>query len=593
MVFLLNVQRIFGFTNKFFMKKKALYFSLPTLKLNPNIWDVIMLLVFLALIVIIASATKQFNLPFHLNHPLTISLSPKCLPGYALQTVLRLFLGLIFSLLFTFIFATWAAHNPVAEKIIIPFIDVLQSVPVLSFLSLTIVSFIKLFPNSLLGPECASIFLVFTAQAWNMTLSFYQSLKTVPRDYMEAAEMFGLSSWQRFWRVEVPFAIPALLWNMMMSMSASWFSLVAAEAFSVSGYTILLPGIGSYIALAIKTANSIAILYAIVAMCLTILIYDQLTFRPLMKWAEKFKIEQENSEKMSHAWLIHFWLRTRLLQAVGHLINKQLDKILNARIFRRRKYSPNANNKNYETQIMFIASIFFIIAFIVAAYTLVDFIAHQLQLSEVLFVLKLASYTGLRVLATFIISSIIWVPIGVWIGLRPKMAVIVQPLAQFLAAFPANLLFPIFIVLIVRWQLDVNIWTTPLMILGTQWYVLLNVIAGAAAIPKDLMQVAQNFGVKKWLWWRRLILPAIFPYYITGAITAVGGAWNASIVAEVVVWGKTTLSAKGLGAYITQNVGDFSHTVLGVSMMCFLVFMLNNILWRPLYQLAIRRFQIS
>jgi NitT/TauT family transport system permease protein len=235
----------------------------------------------------------------------------------------------------------------------------------------------------------------------------------------------------------------------------------------------------------------------------------------------------------------------------------------------------------------------FILILFAAMYILVSFIKQQLKISEVFLVLKLGCYTALRVIATIIFCTLVWVPIGVWIGLRPKYAAVIQPIAQFFAAFPANLLFPIVVVVIVRWHLNVNIWTTPLMILGTQWYVLFNVVAGAAAIPKDLKQVIENFGVRGWLWWRRLILPGIFPYYITGAITAVGGAWNASLVAEVVTWGKTTLEAKGLGAYVTHNTGDFSHTVLGVSVMCLLVFSLNHIVWRPLYRVAVRRYQIE
>lgn len=575
--------------------KQVNFYSPSQLKLafKPNLWDLGMLLAVLAVVVIVASAAKQFDLPFKLGVPINISLKPSALPGYALQTVLRLLIALVFSLLFTFVFATWAARNKRAEKLIIPIIDVLQSVPVLAFLSLTIVGFIKLFPNSLLGPECASIFLIFTAQAWNMALSFYQSLKTVPRDYMEAADMFGLSSWQRFWRVEVPFATPALLWNIMMSMSASWFALVASEAVTVSGQDVVLPGIGSYIALAIKQADSLAIFYAIACMLITILLYDQLLFRPLVKWAEKFKVEQTSSDKTSSSWVMSFWMRTRVLRDLGTWFGAQMEKIINAKIFLRRRKNPHFLTAKYTKEIDWTWNAILVLVLLAAIYVLLRFIKHQLSLGEVLFVIKLGCYTGLRVLATIIVCTAVWVPIGVWIGLRPRIASVVQPVAQFLAAFPANLLFPIVVVLIVRLQLNVNIWTTPLMILGTQWYVLFNVIAGASAIPKDLKQVAENFGLKGWLWWRRLILPGIFPYYITGAITAVGGAWNTSIVAEVVTWGKTTLEAQGLGAYVAHYTGNFAHTVLGVSIMCLLVFSLNHILWRPLYQIAIRRYQIE
>ena len=553
-----------------------------------------MLIAILALGMIVAGAAKQFNAPFKLGVPIAITLDPRALPGYALQTVMRLSIALVFSLIFTFIFATWAAHSRRAEKIIIPIIDVLQSVPVLAFLSLTIVGFIKLFPNSLLGPQCASIFLIFTAQAWNMALSFYQSLKTIPRDYLEAANMFGLSPWQRFWRVEAPFGTPALLWNMMMSMSASWFSLVAAEAVSVSGQDVILPGIGSYIAVAIRNANVHAIIYAIAAMLIVIMLYDQMLFRPLLTWAEKFKVEQTSSGETNSSWLVNFWLRTRVLKDVVSGFGRGVEKIINARVFNKRRHVSFTITETTESPLsIWIWNIGFALIFLAALGIVANFIYHDLGLAEVLHVVKLGCFTGLRVLVTIIICTLIWVPIGVWIGLRPKFAMRIQPIAQFLAAFPANLLFPIVVVLIVRWQLNVNIWTTPLMILGTQWYVLFNVVAGAAAIPKDLKQAAENLNVKGWLWWRKLILPAIFPYYVTGAITAVGGAWNTSIVAEVISWGNTHLAAEGIGAYISHYTGNYVHTVLGVSIMCLLVFSLNHILWRPLYKKAIDKYQVE
>ncbi len=571
------------------------FFSPSQLKLplKPNIWDLGMLLAVLAIIVTIASAAKQFNVFFKLGEPIHISLSAAALPGYALQTVLRLIIALMCSLIFTFIFATWAARSRQAAKFIIPTIDVLQSVPVLAFLSLTIVGFIKLFPNSLWGPECACIFVIFTAQAWNMALSFYQSLKTVPRDYIEAADMFGLSAWQRFWRIEVPFATPALLWNMMLSMSQSWFALVASEAIQVYGQTVAIPGVGSYIGLAIQQANGKAIFYAILTMLIVILIYDQFMFRPLVKWAEKFKIEQEGSDKTTHSWVMQLWMRTQVLRDFGTWFGGQIEKFINASWFRGRRIYTNSFVEKYYRGIDWLCNIILTLAVGVALFVVVKFIRQQLGWPEVADALMLGLYTGLRVLVTIVISTIIWVPIGVWIGLRPKLVAYVQPIAQFLSAFPANLLFPIVVVLIVRWQLNVNIWTTPLMILGTQWYILFNVVAGASAIPKDLKQVAENFGVKGWLWWQKLILPGIFPYYITGAITAAGGAWNTSLVAEVITWGKTTLEAQGLGAYITHYTGDFSHTVLGVSIMCLFVFTLNHILWRPLYQLATSRYQVE
>ena len=380
----------------------------------------------------------------------------------------------------------------------------------------------------------------------------------------------------------------------MMSMSASWFSLVASEAVSVAGQQVALPGIGAYISTAIGHANMAAIAYAIAAMFVVIMLYDQLLFRPLMKWSEKFKVEQTASDKNASSWLMNIWLRTRVLRLVGAWLGAQCDKGVNCRWFRIKRYNqPRRVSGKIDKRLDIGWNILLIGIFCGAVVLLLDFIRVHLSWHEVLYVIELGLCTGARVVAMIIICTLVWVPIGVWIGLRPQVAAVVQPIAQFLAAFPANLLFPVVVLAIVHWDLNVNVWTTPLMILGTQWYVLFNVIAGASAIPKDLKQVTENFAVKGWLWWRKLILPGIFPYYITGAITAVGGAWNASLVAEVVTWGKTTLVAKGLGAYITQYTGDFAHTVLGVSVMCLFVFALNHLLWRPLYNIAINRYQFD
>lgn len=559
-----------------------------------NLWDIIALFLVLGLIIVLASGTKEFAVPFHVGQQIPITLDPGRLPEYALQTVLRMMIALVFALLFTFIFGAWAAKSKQAEKIIIPTIDILQSVPVLAFLSLTIVGFIKLFPGSLLGPQCACIFLIFTAQAWNMALSFYQSLRTVPEDFKEAATMFHLSAWQRFWRVDVPFSMPGLLWNMMMSMSASWFSLVASEAISVSNQQISLPGIGSYIALAIQKADVSAVFYAIIAMLVVIILYDQLLFRPLISWSEKFKAEQTAQEKPARSWVISLLQRTQVVKYLGGLFAIFADAIVNLTFIKHRKRHRETHASGpFIRHLDWYWNAIIAIAFMGALYLLIHFIAENLSLDEVKHVFFLGTITAARVLVLIILCSLIWVPVGVWIGLRPQAAEIVQPIAQFLAAFPANLLFPVVVLGIVAYNLNVEIWTTPLMILGTQWYVLFNVIAGTSAIPKDLKQAADSFGLRGWLWWRRLILPSIFPYYITGAMTAGGGAWNASLVAEVVSWGQTSLKATGLGAYVTEHTGHYAKTVLGVAVMSLFVLILNYLIWRPLYAKAVSRFTLD
>ncbi len=565
-------------------------------RLYPNYWDMIALCLALGVITLLAWNARQMAVPYQLGQAISIHLEPSYLPGYALRTVLRMLIALTVSLLFTFTFATWAAKSRRAARIIIPIIDILQSVPILGFLSITVVGFIELFPNSLLGPECAAIFAIFTSQAWNMALGFYQTVKSVPSELIDAADMFHLSAWQRFWRIDVPFSMPGLLWNMMMSMSAGWFFVVASEAISVSNQQILLPGIGSYIATAIATANVQAIWYAIITMLIVILLYDQILFRPLIAWADKFKSEQVGQEVEAHSWLVDMLHRTRLLRSLGLQLAILFDAFVNMSWLRSKPVSRTAalHSRRYEKAIAWIWNAAVLAVLISAVIFIANVLYRLVPLSAIKEVFVLGLVTALRVFVLIVLCSLFWVPIGVWIGLRTKVAEVVQPIAQFLAAFPANLFYPLFVVVIIKYHLNVEIWVTPLMILGTQWYVLFNVIAGASVIPKDLLQVADNLGVSRWLRWRRLILPGIFPYYITGAITAVGGAWNASIVAEVVSWGDKKLVATGLGAYISEYTaaGDFIHIALGIGMMCVFVLVLNRLIWRPLYVLAETRYQL-
>lgn len=565
---------------------------------QPNIWDIVALLLVFLLLALLAWNALQITAPYHVGEELPIYLAPKYLPYYALRTIFRMAIGLTASLIFTFAVGYLAAKNKHAERIIIPLIDIFQSVPVLGFLSITIVGFIELFPNSMLGPECAAIFAgIFTAQAWNMCLGFYQSLRMIPLDLREASSMLQLSAWQRFWRVEVPFAMPSLIWNTMMSLSASWFFVVAAEAISVNNQTIMLPGIGSYIATAINHSDKTAILYAIITMLVVILLYDQLFFRPLIHWSEKFKSESNDIEYRSTSLFLKLIRRTKLFHYIGDAIAVLFDAMVNFRASKRSSIAKPQMLKKAKTTLWLVIAWYSFISLIglTLLTLLIRYLSKTVTLEEVWHVVILGSYTSMRIIILIIICSVIWVPIGVWVGLKPRVAQFAQPIAQFLASFPANLLFPVVFMLIIKYKLNVQIWTTPLMILGTQWYILFNVIAGTTALPKDLIQVAQNFSVRKWLWWKRFILPGIFPYFITGAITAAGGAWNASIVAEIVSWGHTTLIASGLGAYITQasRVGDFPKLALGIAIMCLYVLLFNRLIWQPLYNLAEKRFQLD
>lgn len=566
----------------------------------PNYWDAIALCMVLAFLALLAFGAKGMATPYHLGEPIAISLDPVYLPYYAFRSVLRMGLAMLVSLLFTILIGTAAAKSKNAERLLIPLIDILQSVPVLGYLSITVVGFIALFPNSLLGPECAAIFAILMAQLWNMILSFYQSLRTVPHDLKEAAQIFHLSAWQRFWKLDVPFAMPGLLWNMMISMSGSWFFVVASEAITVNQQDITLPGIGSYIALAVNKANLHAVFYAILAMFIVILLYDQILFRPLSAWIQKFKFEQTSDEEEYSSWVVQIFRRTQWLRQSSSIFFTCWDYFVNFPLFSRKAVSSEASikisDKHNFSRIWDHFWTFLLVVLLLASFFILGrFIFSSVTVHEAIYVIFLGAITALRVMLLIVLSSFIWIPIGVWIGKYPRLAQTAQPTIQFLASFPVNLLYPIVVLVIVKYTLNADIWASPLMILGSQWYILFNVIAGFVALPKDLQQTASSFKVRGFLWWKRLVLPGIFPYYVTGAITASGGAWNASIVAEVVSWGNTKIEATGLGAYITNQttLGDFPRVALGIGIMCIYVLVINYLLWRPLYRLASERFRLA
>lgn len=563
--------------------------------LLPNVNDIVVFVLIAGAFIATAHGAREMSAPLAGLDVAPVALDPAKLPEYALRTTLRMFAAILASLVFTFVVATLAAKSRKAELVIIPALDILQSVPVLGFLTFTVVFFMGLFPGSQLGAECAAIFAIFTAQAWNMAFSFYQSLRTVPRDLDECCSHFRLSPWLRFWRLEVPFAAPGLIWNTMMSMSGSWFFLVASEAIAVGDTTVKLPGIGSWLAVAIDQKDIWAVFLAVVTMAIVILLYDQLIFRPIVAWADKFRFEQTAAQSRPRSWVYDIVRRTRLipflLAPVSRLGSRAATLRLPTRASTMTPHSPKWLGK--AVALLWLAVVLLASAY--ACWLIADYVHKTLGLSDVLDAVWLGFLTLIRVVVLIAVASLIWVPIGVWIGLRPWVANRVQPVAQFLAAFPANVLFPMAVVAIVTLQLNPNIWLSPLMVLGTQWYILFNVIAGASAFPTDLREAATLYRLRSRQWWQKVILPGILPYYVTGALTASGGSWNASIVAEVASWGDTKLKAEGLGAYIAQatEAGDYHRVVLGIAVMSVFVVTFNRLLWRPLYALAERRFRLD
>jgi len=560
---------------------------------RPNQADVIAFVVLSGLALLVFQGARGTVAPLATLHLEPVTLDPWSLPYYALRTVIRMFAALAASTLFTLVVATLAARSRRAGQIIVPALDILQSVPILGFLTFTVTFFMGLFPGNVLGVELAAVFAIFTSQAWNMAFSFYQSLRSVPSDLEEVSQGFGLSPLRRFLRLDLPFATPALVWNAMMSMSGGWFFVVASEAITVGNTTVTLPGIGSWLALAIERQDFRAIWQAVAMMAVVILIYDQLFFRPIVAWADRFRFEQTASTQRPGSWAFDLLRRTRLLpvvlaplSAIGNLLLMLDPGVPAVRVQRVSQPNPIIER---------VWQVLVLSALCLALWWSARYVLASLGLGDIGEALWLALLTMARVVVLIVLASVVWVPIGVWIGLNPVWAERLQPVAQFLAAFPANVLFPFAVIAIVHWHLNPNLWLSPLMVLGTQWYILFNVIAGASAIPNDLREVAGMFGVRGWQWWRQVALPGIFPFYVTGALTASGGSWNASIVAEAVSWGSQHLEARGLGTYIAKatTAGDYPRVALGIAVMSLFVLTFNRLVWRPMYAFAERRLRLS
>ena len=566
-------------------------------KALPNQYDLFAFALVFAAFIALTHVSHGLTLPLTAPESTVVSLDYWLLPYYALRTTLRMFAAIAASLVFTLVYATLAAKSRRAALVLIPLLDVLQSVPILGFLSFTVTFFLGLFPGSILGAECAAVFAIFTSQAWNMAFSFYQSLRSVPRDLIEVARGFRLSGWQRFWQLETPFAMPGLIWNMMMSMSGGWFFVVASEAIAVGDTTIKLPGIGSYLALAIEEKRIDAVFAAIIAMLAVIIAYDQLLFRPLVAFGSRFRVELSAGQTPEKSFVAQVFARTHWMRVLMSGPARLFHAIALLRMELPIRAHPQTPGKSpglsRAIDIAFVTCV--VLATLWAVWLIIGYVRQELTWSDVRQSLLYTVFTMIRVILLMALATAVWVPVGVWIGLRPRLAEKVQPLAQFLAAFPANVVFPIAVVLIIRFSLNPNIWLSFLIIFGTQWYILFNVIAGASAFPNDLKEAVSNFRIRGWNWWKNVIIPAIFPYYITGALTASGGSWNAAIVAEYVKWGNDTVSAQGIGAYIAEATadGDYPKIVLGVAMMSIFVILFNRLLWRPLYGLAERRLRLD
>jgi NitT/TauT family transport system permease protein len=557
--------------------------------------DVMVFAALLALLFGLLRLAPSLNAPFlPKTAPSSVSTDPADLPYYAVRSLLRMFIGLILSVLFSFAYAEAAARLRRAEKVLIPLLDILQSVPVLGFLTVTVTAFINLFPGSELGLECASIFAIFTSMAWNITFAFYHSLISQPRDLDEAARIMRLTKWQRFWRLDVPGGMIPLVWNGMMSFGGAWFFLVASESITVLNHRYALPGIGSYAATAIAHGNLDEVGIAIAVMIVMVIAVNVLFWRPMVAWAERFRAEESAAAERPRSVVLDVLRRSAVPDLISRPFRpagRYLDKI--TRPFGLAEHPLQRPVVRARTGDVFFAGAVSAVV-IYGAWRALDFVHVRTGLGAFGPAFVYGAATFGRVVALVVIASAIWVPVGVWIGMDPKVSRLAQPIVQVVASFPANFLFPIAVAVFVAWHISLNVGGILLMALGAQWYILFNVIAGASAIPSDLREATRLMGVTGWLRWKNFILPAIFPAYVTGGITAAGGAWNASIVAEVVSYGTHHLTAFGLGAYIAQAaaVGDFPKILIGVVVMSVYVVGLNRLVWRRLYRLAETRYSI-
>jgi NitT/TauT family transport system permease protein len=557
--------------------------------------DAVVLAGLVALLFGLVRLAPSMNAPFLPNRALSqVSTSPSELPYYAMRSLLRMFIGLFLAVVFTFAYAEAAARLKRAEKILIPILDILQSVPVLGFLTVVVTFFINLFPGSSLGLECAAIFAIFTAMAWNMTFAFYHSLTCQPRDLDEAARVMRLTKWQRFWKLDVPGGMIPLVWNGMMSFGGAWFFLAASESIAVLGHTYALPGMGSYVAAAMKQGSLGKVGIAIVVMVAMVIAVNVLFWRPMVAWSERFRTEESASVDRPRSVVLDLLRRSSLPDLVARParpVGRVLDRI--TRPFGLAEHPLSVPAMRQRTgDVFFAGAVTLAVGY--GAWRGLAYVNARVGIGEFGHAFALGAVTFGRVVVLVIAASLIWVPIGVWIGMNPKVSRFAQPVVQVLASFPANFVFPFAVALFVAAGISLNAGGILLMALGAQWYILFNVIAGASAIPSDLREAMTGFGVSGWLRWRRFILPAIFPAFVTGGITAAGGAWNASIVAEVVDYGDHHLTATGLGAYIADaaQTGNLAEVLTGVSVMSVYVVGVNRLVWRRLYAVAETRYSL-
>jgi NitT/TauT family transport system permease protein len=558
-----------------------------------SLGDVLLPLAIIAFIFIIVKTARNFTGTYESGYVVNLSLS--FLPSYTLQTLVRMLAAYLVSLAFSLLYAYVAYRSTLWSKVLIPLLDILQSIPVLSFLPAVVLALVGLFPRQRLGIEIASILLIFTGMTWNMTFSFYQSLSSIPKELIEASQVYRLGAWQRFWTLELPSGVVGLVWNSVMSVAGGWFFLMQTESFTLSNRDFTLPGLGSFLKAAADAGDDLAIFSGLAVLIGIITIIDYFVWRPLIAWAEKFKNETVEAAQVPESRVLDFLRRSPTMRIISDRLFMPISEAVNHSFRRKAPSSLISQHKtskwiNWFNWLLVGLAGFIVLSGVSSAIALLS----SMPLNSWKQVAIGALFTAIRVFIVLIISLIITVPIGVSIGRNPKLAQFLQPIVQIAASVPATALFPILLLYLGNMAGGLDIGAVILMTLGSMWYILFNVIAGAQAIPSELFEAARVYKLSPLQRWNTLILPGIFPYLVTGIITAVGGAWNASIAGEYVKFQGRLLTATGLGSTITQasDVGDFPLLLASTIVMSLLVVMTNRLVWRPLYRLAQVKYQL-
>ena len=553
-------------------------------------YNILSIIILLTLVIIFYKGLDSIYGPLReLDQPINLRISS--LPGYLLATGIRFFLAMLISIIIAIIYAVIAAKNKRLRLLLIPLLDIFQSIPVLGYLSFTVTVFTNLAPNNILGIELAVIFTIFTAQVWNIIFSVYQSLITIPQDLYEVAKIYKLNKWRVFWQIELPFAIPGLVSNAILSMGSSWFFIVVSEVISVGTHSYILPGMGAYIALALSSLDFNAILYAIIAIIILILFFNELFFKPLTIWAGKFRYEfNMSSNSKATSWFVDCISNSNISKYLSYSFAQFFNFII-ALTF------PNFIRKNSIIIFRIVETIVWglILWGFTLLYLKLKILCGHVNFADILNVVKLTSITGIRIISLLFLISFILIPLGVFIGMRPKLAIRTQGYIQFLTSIPANLYYPIFVIGITHFHLNLNSWLPLMLVVGSGWYILYNVIAGTQNIPTELTESCNILKLTTLVKFFKVTLPAIAPFYVTGLIIAAGASWNASIVAEIINWGDKTLSIEGIGSFIAINTigGNFPQITLAlISMGCFVI-LINHLLWKPLFKYTSTKFRLE